>query len=107
LLFISIAAYLKIIPNEIKQFPHYDTLLHFFLLGFASYSAHRASNRKYIWRYIPLGPLLILFLAITEECSQMFSNVRCFCLSDLLANISGVIIFYLIDLVFSRESKKA
>ncbi|MGB3636558.1 MAG: hypothetical protein WBA39_03065 [Rivularia sp. (in: cyanobacteria)] len=29
---ISISAYLKIIPNEIKQFPYYDTILHFLLI---------------------------------------------------------------------------
>jgi glycopeptide antibiotics resistance protein len=106
LLFISIAAYLRIIPNEIKQFPHYDTLLHFILLGFASYFAHRAINRKYIWKYIPLGPVIILLLAIAEESSQMFSDIRCFCFSDLLANVSGIIIFYLFDLVFFKRTQK-
>ncbi len=104
LLFISIAAYLRIIPNEIKQFPHYDTLLHFILLGFASYFAHQAFNRKYIWKYIPLGPVIILLLAIAEESSQMFSDVRFFCFSDLLANISGIVFFYLFDLVFFKRS---
>jgi len=103
LIFISVSAYLKIIPAEIKQLPYYDTILHFILLGFASYAAHRALNRKYLWKHIPLGPSIVLFLSIAEECSQLFSDARCFSFSDMFANISGIIVFYLFDLIFFKQ----
>ena len=37
LMSISLSAYLKVIPSELAQFPHYDTILHFLLLGIAAF----------------------------------------------------------------------
>lgn len=45
---ISLSAYLKIITTEISQFPHYDTFLHFLLLGIAAYLSHLALNKRKI-----------------------------------------------------------
>ena len=47
ILSISISAYLQIIPNEIKQFPYYDTILHFILVGFSAFLGHLAFNKLY------------------------------------------------------------
>lgn len=93
---ISISAYLKIIPNEIKQFPYYDTILHFLLMGFAAFLGHLAFNkRKFnIFKFnLPLVPIVISFFVLVEEFLQMFSPHRSFDLVDLAADFCGIVFF--------------
>lgn len=42
------SAYLSIISTEISQFPYYDTILYFLLLGIAAYFGHLALNKRQI-----------------------------------------------------------
>jgi len=96
ILSISISAYLKIIPNEIKQVPHYDTILHFLLIGFSAFLGHLAFNKRKINILnftLPLTPIIISFFVIIEECLQLFSPHRSFDLVDLAADFSGIIVF--------------
>ncbi|MEA5596473.1 VanZ family protein [Rivularia sp. UHCC 0363] len=101
ILSISISAYLQIIPTEIKQFPHYDTILHFLLIGFAAFLGHLAFNKRkinifYINFALPLAPTVISFFVVIEECLQMFSPVRSFDLVDLAADFCGIVLFTLL-----------
>ena len=98
ILLISISAYLKIIPNEIKQFPHYDTILHFLLIGFSAFLGHLAFNKRKVKIKIlnfslPLTPIIISFFVLIEECLQFFSPNRSFDLVDLAADFCGIVLF--------------
>ncbi len=96
ILSISLSAYLKIIPNEIKQFPYYDTILHFLLMGFSAFLGHLAFNKRKIKIFnfsLPLVPIIISFFVLFEECLQMFSPHRSFDLVDLAADFCGIILF--------------
>ena len=99
ILAISLSAYLKIIPNEIKQFPYYDTILHFLLMGFSAFLGHLAFNKRKtnILNFsLPLVPIVISFFVLIEECLQMFSPHRSFDLVDLAANFCGIVVFTLL-----------
>ncbi len=96
ILAISLSAYLKIIPNEIKQFPYYDTILHFLLMGFSAFLGHLAFNKRQINILnfsLPLVPIVISFFVVIEECLQMFSPHRNFDLVDLAADFCGIVVF--------------
>ena len=96
LLSISLSAYLKIIPNQIKQFPYYDTILHFLLMGFSAFLGHLAFNKRKINIFnfsLPLVPIVISFFVFIEECLQIYSPHRNFDLVDLAANFCGIVLF--------------
>ncbi|NLG49109.1 MAG: VanZ family protein [Chloroflexi bacterium] len=98
-------AYLRLIPTELGYIPFYDTIGHFGLLGSAAYLSHRALNRRAVrvWRWrLPVGPMLVAALAFGEECSQMFSPYRTFSLSDMLADLGGILFFLWLDGVLRK-----
>jgi polysaccharide biosynthesis protein VpsQ len=96
LLSISMSAYLRVIPTEISQFPHYDTGLHFILLGIAAYLSHLALNKRQI-RFLkislPLAPLIVFLFCIIDEIIQIFVPYRSADWVDLAADLCGIIIF--------------
>ncbi|MFH2095090.1 MAG: VanZ family protein [Bacteroidota bacterium] len=106
LLCISLSAYFDLLPEILNKIPNYDIIMHFILLGFAGYLSHRALNRRF-WLngWIPAGPVIVSLLSVVEECSQMLSPVRSFSLQDMLANLSGIAIFYLADIIISGQYK--
>jgi len=96
LMSISISAYLKIIPVELSQFPYFDTIMHFLLLGIAAYLGHLALNKRKIEIFnisLPLTPFIVIFFCIIDEILQLFSPHRSFDLVDLVADLCGVILF--------------
>ena len=96
---ISISAYLKIIPTEIKQFPYFDTILHFLLMGFSAFLGHLAFNKRKIIILnfsLPLVPIIISVFVLIEECLQKFSPNRSFDLVDLAADFCGIVLFTLL-----------
>ncbi|WP_416242475.1 VanZ family protein [Anabaena cylindrica] len=96
LLSISISAYLRIIPTEIAQFPHYDTILHFLLLGIAAYLSHQALNKRKFKIFnipLPLAPFIVLLFSIIDEIVQSFVPYRSADIADLAADILGIIVF--------------
>lgn len=96
ILSITISAYLKIIPNEIQQFPYIDTILHFLLMGFSAFLGHLAFNKRKINILnfsLPLVPIVISFFVFIEECLQRFSPNRSFDLVDLAADFCGIVLF--------------
>ncbi|BAZ50590.1 hypothetical protein NIES4103_32070 [Nostoc sp. NIES-4103] len=96
LMSISVSAYLKILPTEISQFPYYDTILHFLLLGIAAYLSHLALNKRKIQLlniYLPLAPLIVIFFCLVDEMIQYFVPYRSFDLVDLAADLGGIVLF--------------
>jgi polysaccharide biosynthesis protein VpsQ len=96
LLSISLSAYLKIIPSELSQFPYYDTILHFLLLGIAAFLSHLAFNKPKIQIFnisLPLAPIVIMFLCVIDEIIQHFVPYRSSDLVDLIADFCGVLLF--------------
>ncbi|MBE9037093.1 VanZ family protein [aff. Roholtiella sp. LEGE 12411] len=96
LMSISISAYLKVIPTEIAQFPYYDTILHFLLLGIAAYLSHLALKKRKIQILnisLPLAPLIVIFFCIVDETIQLFTPHRSFDLVDLAADFCGIVLF--------------
>lgn len=94
LVFISVSAYLKILPPVLTN---YDKLGHFILLGIAGFLSHQALGRKTIATIgikIPLGPLLVTIFSLIDEYLQMLSPARSFSLIDLGANWIGIWFFY-------------
>lgn len=73
---------------------HADKLIHFVLLGVASFLARRASGdvRMKLWN-LPLGPFLVGICATLDECAQGLSPHRTFSFADMFANLSGVVVF--------------
>jgi hypothetical protein len=95
---ISASAYLRLLPRSsgLLALPHADHVLHFLLLGGASFLSHRALGGRWILARClraPLGPLLIGAVSITDECLQAFSPARTFDLLDMASNVGGVLLF--------------
>jgi polysaccharide biosynthesis protein VpsQ len=93
---ISASAYLRLIPPGIITLPYFDTGMHFFLLGAASYLSHRALGGRAIALgalHLPLGPLVVAAVAVTDECVQALVPWRNFSALDMIANLAGVLIF--------------
>jgi hypothetical protein len=96
LLTISMSAYLRVIPTEISQFPYYDTVLHFLLLGITAYLSHLALNKRQIHFLnisLPLAPLIVFFFCIIDEIIQKFVPYRSADWLDLAADLCGIIVF--------------
>ncbi len=92
---ISAAAYTKRlhVPLFINRY-NLDKLIHFILLGCASYLARRSTPRaRGPWFDVPTGPFVVGVLATMDECAQAFSPVRTFSFADMAANLGGVIVF--------------
>lgn len=91
---ISALAYTKHLHVAAISRSHADKLIHFVLLGGASFLARRASGdaRMKLWN-LPLGPFIVGTCATIDEFAQAFSPVRTFSIADMLANISGVVVF--------------
>ncbi|MBD2240997.1 VanZ family protein [Aulosira sp. FACHB-113] len=93
---ISLSAYLKIIPTELAQFPHYDTILHFLLLGIAAFISHLAWNKRKIQIFnisLPLAPIIVISICVIDEIIQFFVPYRSFDLVDLTAGLCGIVFF--------------
>src|SRR5690349_10965479 len=71
-----------------------DKLIHFVLLGGASFLARRASgDARMRLLNLPLGCFIVGAIATTDEFAQAFSPLRTFSLGDMAANLSGVVVF--------------
>lgn len=108
LLSISLSAYLRIIPTEIKQFPYYDTILHFLLLGIAAYLSHQAIRKRKLQIFnfpIPIAPLIVFIFCIIDEIIQSFVPYRSADFTDLAADILGIIVFTWVAEIFPKSSQ--
>ncbi|NER26214.1 MAG: VanZ family protein [Symploca sp. SIO1C4] len=99
LISISLLAYLGVLPTKISTIPYYDKILHFILVGMASYLSHKALGRKMISLSflpfaLPLAPLIITMLAAMDESLQALSPLRSCSLLDMSANLLGIWFFF-------------
>ncbi|MUG96250.1 VanZ family protein [Scytonema sp. UIC 10036] len=110
LLSICISAYIKIIPNEIAQFPYYDTIMHFLLIGMAAYLGDLALEKRKvkIWIFlVPMAPLLVSLFTVSEEFLQKLTPHRSFDLVDLAADFGGIVLFsWLAEMTQVKKSSK-
>lgn len=100
LVLVSVLAYLRLIPTEIKSIPYYDSIGHFMLFGMFAFAAEMAfGGRKVSALGIPLsiGASLVALYAVVDESLQAFSAVRTFDLHDLGFGLFGVVVFYLLS----------
>lgn len=85
----------------ITHIPHGDKLAHFILFGMLGLLAVLQA-----WRfgsvYVCCGIALVIGYAITDELMQQFLATRSFSLIDLVANISGVIIFSATAILYAQ-----
>jgi len=71
-----------------------DKLIHFVLLGGASFLARRATgDARMRLLNLPIGSFAVGALATIDECAQALSPLRTFDIGDLAANIGGVVVF--------------
>lgn len=80
----------------VRSLPYGDKLGHLVLYGTLSQLTVIALNYRclIVKGYpLPLGALLVLCLAVTEEMSQLFLANRTFDFADISADIAGIILF--------------
>lgn len=92
---ISAAAYTKRLHvAAIFGRSHADKLIHFVLLGGASFFARRATaDARMRFLNLPIGPFVVGVAASIDEFAQAFSPARTFSFADLAANIGGTVVF--------------
>ena len=98
LLVVFIAAYLELVPTEIKLVPFYDSVGHFVFYGIWGYLFAKVFSRKINIRIFvfPLGILLIICIAVLEESLQSLSTIRAFSIFDLGWGIIGILLGWLL-----------
>ena len=91
---ISAAAYTKRLHvSAIVGRSHADKLIHFVLLGGASFLARRATaDARMRFLNLPIGPFVVGAAATLDECAQALSPARTFDLADMAANLGGGIV---------------
>ena len=84
-----------------REIPFGDTLGHFILMGILSFFATILSKRHRVavaGVSVPIGPILVFVIVFIEEVSQIFIATRTFSLTDLSADICGIITFAFLGL---------
>lgn len=90
-----------------REIPFGDDLGHFFLMGILSFLATilSGSHRVSVARFrISTGPMVVFPIVFIEELSQMFIPTRTFSLSDLTADVLGIVTFAWLGLKFVQCS---
>ncbi|HEX8197608.1 MAG TPA: VanZ family protein [Pyrinomonadaceae bacterium] len=80
----------------IYKIPFGDKIGHFCLMGFFSFLLNLALNAKAIKIgriHFPLGSLIVLFVVVVEEFSQLWVRGRTFDAGDLLFDLAGIVLF--------------
>ncbi|TAF03156.1 MAG: VanZ family protein [Nostocales cyanobacterium] len=109
LLSIFISAYLRIIPTELAIFAHYDTIMHFLLLGIAAYLSHQALKKRKLQIFnlpLPLAPLIVFIFCIFDEIIQSFVPYRSADIMDFTADVLGIIVFTWLAETFPKSTKQ-
>lgn len=97
LISVSVLAYLKLVPTEIKAVPYYDSIGHFVLFGIFGFlveMALRGKKYKLFRLFFPLGATLVALFATVDEILQIFSRNRTFDLHDLGFGLLGITMSY-------------
>ena len=93
----------------VKVLPLGDKLGHFFLFGLLALGANLALNHRGIrwgrW-LVPTGALVVFFVAAAEELSQMFVSGRTCDITDLLADVAGIVVFSALGIALAARWRK-
>ncbi|MBD2293339.1 VanZ family protein [Anabaena sphaerica FACHB-251] len=109
LLSIFISAYLRIMPTELAIFAHYDTIMHFLLLGIAAYLSHQALKKRKLQIFnipLPLAPSIVFVFCIFDEIIQSFVPYRSADIMDFAADVLGIIVFTWLAEKFPKPTKQ-
>lgn len=96
IIFIADRKSTRFLLNFAGNIPYGDKLGHFFLMGFLSFLINLVLQGRLIGfvkpRYL-LGSLIVSVIVTIEEFSQFFIRGRTFDLTDLMADLAGILIF--------------
>lgn len=97
-----------IVINIKNAIPFGDKVGHFGLYGLMTLFANYAFKFRYIGANVmnQYGALLVILVSTTEEFSQLFFPMRTFSLLDIMANLSGVVIFTLLSMQLAKNSRR-
>jgi len=93
----------------VRATPYGDKIGHFFLAGIMTLAVNFVLRfRKIRLRGIrlPIGSVILFFVVIIEEGSQIFMMTRSFDLVDAAANFMGILVFTIIGLVLFDRKKR-
>lgn len=94
---IGFFAYQGLIPNLTPYFRHYDTVCHFLLVGLLAFFLDGTLGFRTLFKkrlsFLRLAPVIVLFIAGTEELLQSLSPRRTCSLSDFVADTIGIFFF--------------
>ena len=88
-------AYLQLIPSFIMVFPHMDKVMHFLLFGAISFFAELWLRDRRVFG-LPMSIAVPATLAGIEEGLQHFSPHRTMDLGDVICDLSGMILAFLL-----------
>ena len=97
------------IVNEIKNaIPYGDKVGHFAIYGLLTLFTNYAFKFRHLGGNVinQYGAVLVLLISTTEEFSQLLFPVRTFSLLDIMANISGVVVFTLLSMHLGKNSRR-
>lgn len=96
IIFIASQKSTRYLLNFMGNIPFGDKLGHFFLMGFLSFLINLILQAR-TWglgkiRYL-LGSLIVFIVVTIEEISQLYVRGRTFDLTDLVADLAGILVF--------------
>lgn len=97
------------IVNEIANaIPYGDKVGHFGIYGLLTLFTNYAFKFRHFGDNVinQYGALLVLLFSTSEEFSQLFFSLRTFSLLDMLANVSGVVVFTLLSMHLGKNSRR-
>ncbi len=99
IIYLADTAQESIFFDLVRAIPYGDKLGHFFLFGILSIGANftlRLKTIKIFSFHIYIGSTLVFLFALTEELTQYFFPNRTLDITDLSADIAGIITFAII-----------
>ncbi len=97
---------------------HADKVGHAFFFGLLAFFLNGALGFRGLWRgaprWLPLGPIVVLLFAMTEEIAQLWLPCRTSSFGDFAADVVGVVLLSWLsrqvarpDVALSRQSRLA
>ena len=90
----------------VDMIPNGDKIGHFFLFGILTLLLNLALRFKRfrLWQKLPMGTVLVTVFVVLEELSQAFFPKRTMDITDLIADVLGILCFTLIGyLLFEKK----
>jgi polysaccharide biosynthesis protein VpsQ len=102
IIFVADTKSTRYVLSFVGSIPFGDKLGHFFLIGIFAFLLNLSLSCRKVWRVL-LGSLIVFVIVTVEEFSQIFIRGRSFDLTDLIADLLGILIFGKVaEIVFKR-----